>query len=59
LFTGAGIGIDALGAGGIGTSIGVALSAADQFLLDRLIKGWKPNQFIEDELRGFVSRKSS
>jgi hypothetical protein len=57
LFTGAGIGIDALGAGGVGTTIGIALSAADQFLLDRLIKGWKPNQFIEDELRGFVSRK--
>ncbi len=55
LFTLAGIGIDALGAGGLGTAFGVAISAADALILDNLIKGWKPNQFIEGPLKKFVS----
>lgn len=54
IFTGAGLGIDLLGGGGIGTSIGVTLSALDYFVVDKLIKGWKPNQFIHGELETFV-----
>ena len=46
-FTGAGILLDVAGTGGVGTAIGVAASAADTFLLDRMIQGWKPNQFVE------------
>jgi hypothetical protein len=30
---------------GLGTATGLALGAADSLYLDRLIKGWKPNQF--------------
>jgi len=56
IFTGAGLGVDALGAGGLGTAVGVALSAVDQFMLDKLVKGWKPSQFIEGSLRRFVGR---
>jgi len=51
LFTAAGI---ALGGTAIGTVVGTALSAADSFLLDKLIKGWKPNQFIEGPLKQFL-----
>ena len=54
LFTGAGLVFDAMGAGGAGTAIGLGLSAADSFILDRIIKGWKPNQFIEGPLQRFV-----
>lgn len=54
LFTGAGLGMDAAGAGGVGTAVGVTLSALDTFFLDRLLKGWKPHQFIEGSLRRFV-----
>lgn len=36
----------------VGASL--ALSAADYFLIDRILKGWKPNQFIEGPLRRFV-----
>ena len=53
-FTGAGFILDALGAGGVGTATGLVLSAADSFILDRIIKGWKPNQFIEGPLQRFV-----
>ena len=53
LFTGGGLAADALGAGGIGTAIGVTISAADTFLLERVVKGWSPNQFVA-ELQTFM-----
>lgn len=37
-----------------GAAVGLALSAADSFLLERLLKGWKPNQFIEGPLKKFL-----
>jgi hypothetical protein len=45
-FAGAGLGLDVLGAGGAGTSAGLALSAFDGFALNRLVKGWRPNAFV-------------
>ncbi len=54
LFSGAGVVLDTLGAGGLGTAAGVTLGAFDTFVLDRLLKGWKPNQFVDDYLRTFV-----
>jgi hypothetical protein len=56
LFTAAGVGADVLGAGGVGTAIGVGLGATDTFVLDKILKGWKPNQFVDNSLRQFVSR---
>jgi hypothetical protein len=50
-FTAAGLGIDLLGAGGLGTAAGAALGAADTFLLDRWLGGWKPNHFIEGDFK--------
>lgn len=35
---------------------GTALSYADTFLLDKLTKGWRPNQFIDKELAPFTSK---
>lgn len=37
--------------GGLGPAAGVALGAADAFLIDKLIKGWKPHQFVEGDLK--------
>jgi len=51
VFTGLGLTVDALGAGGLGTAAGVAISAVDAFLADKLIKGWKPHQFVEGDLK--------
>jgi hypothetical protein len=58
MFAAAGLGIDASGAGGVGTAAGVALSALDTFFLDRLLKGWKPHQFVEGALRKFVDHET-
>lgn len=54
-FTGAGVLLDLAIPTGLGTAAGVALSAGDAFLLDKVVKGWKPNQFVEGPLRRFTS----
>jgi hypothetical protein len=41
-------------AGALNPALGLGVSAADTFLVDRLLKGWKPNQFIEGPLRKFL-----
>ncbi len=57
IFTLGGLGLDALGLGGLGTATGVALNTADAFLVDRILGGWKPNQFVEGSLMKALSRK--
>lgn len=42
------------GLGFTGPLTGIAASAFDSFILDRLSTGWKPNQFITGKLRPFV-----
>lgn len=54
IMTGAGLALDAVAGAPIGTIGGLAFSAADALLLDRFIKGWRPNQFIEGPLRSFL-----
>jgi hypothetical protein len=54
-FTGAGLLLDLAIPTGLGTAAGVALSAGDAFLLDKVAKGWKPNQFVEGPLRKFTT----
>ena len=49
--------IDVLSHGSlVGTAIGTALGAADSFILDKMLKGWRPNQFIDDDLKKFLAR---
>lgn len=48
-----------LGLGALGMPIGVILSAADTFLVDGLVRGWRPDQFIESSLIPFVKNKST
>lgn len=57
IFTSAGVIADVFATGGVGTAIGVGLGALDTFYLDKLVSGWKPNQFIEDELKGLLAAK--
>jgi hypothetical protein len=56
LFTGAGLAIDASGAGGVGTAIGVGLSATDAFLVDKIIGGWKPSHFVNEHFVNFFDK---
>lgn len=51
---GIGLTLDALFAGGAATVATLGLGAADTFLLDRFLKGWRPNHFVDDELESFV-----
>lgn len=51
VFTGLGLAADALGASGVGTAAGAWLGAIDTFLVDKLIHGWRPHQFVENTLR--------
>jgi hypothetical protein len=55
VFTAIGLGIDAMGAGGLGTLAGTAIGAFDTFVLDKIINGWKPHHFVEDELKRVIN----
>lgn len=57
IFTGLGLAADALvPTGGLGTAAGVAVGAVDTFIADKILKGWKPNQFVEGDLRPLIKR---
>jgi len=58
IFTGTGIAADIVVTGGIGTTSGIALGAFDTFCLDKLISGWKPNQFIEGEVKELIEKST-
>lgn len=53
-FTGTGMLIDLAVPTGLGTALGLSIGAGDAFILDRLIKGWKPNQFVDGPLTTFI-----
>jgi hypothetical protein len=54
VFNGIGVIVDILGGGGLGTTASLATSAFDSFIFDKLAKGWKPNQFIQNDLERFL-----
>lgn len=58
VFTGAGVVGELLLAPGIGTVAGLSLSLLDEFFLDKLVKGWKPNQFVEEYLFGLIKEEA-
>lgn len=46
-----------LGAGAADPTGGIASGAADTFLIDKLLKGWRPNHFVDDRLKSFLTRR--
>jgi hypothetical protein len=40
--------------GDLGATLGLVLGMADLLLLERFLEGWRPNQFVENELDPFV-----
>jgi hypothetical protein len=54
LFNAAQIAAGAAIAGPPGIVAGVALAAADTYLLDRLLAGWRPHQFVRGPLEKFL-----
>lgn len=58
VFTGLGLAADAVATGGLGTATGLALGALDTFYIDKLITGWKPSQFIDEELKTLIDENT-
>ncbi len=56
IFQGIDIAIDTLTASPLGTIAMTGVSAFDSFYLDKIIKGWRPNQFIEKSLKPLVKK---
>jgi hypothetical protein len=54
VFTGLGFVADVIATGGLGTAVGAAIGALDTFYVDKLIAGWKPNQFIEEDVKKLI-----
>jgi hypothetical protein len=52
--TGIGIAADLIWPSGAGTVLGIGVGAGDSLVLDRISKGWRPNQFVEGPLQKFV-----
>ena len=53
-FAGLGVAADLALPTGAGILAGLGLGAGDAFLLDKHLRGWKPHQFIQDKIGGFV-----
>jgi hypothetical protein len=56
LMVGAGALLDTFVTGGLATAGGLSLGAADTFLIDKFLQGWRPNQFVENGLEKFVEK---
>jgi hypothetical protein len=54
ILTGLGVAIDSFIPSNIGTITGLTLSALDAFYIDKIISGWKPNHFIENEMKKLI-----
>lgn len=59
VFTAVGLGIDAMGAGGLGTLTGTVIGAFDAFVLDRLVQGWKPHHFVNKDLKNVFKKANT
>lgn len=58
VFSGLGVLADAMFPTGLGTVAGIGAGAADTFIMDKLLKGWRPSQFVEEKLSNFVRVES-
>lgn len=56
IFQGIGLGVDLLGASGLGTVAMAGINVLDSFFLDKILKGWKPNQFIDNKLIPLIKK---
>jgi hypothetical protein len=41
--------------GAVSPGVGLGLSAVDSLFLEKILGGWRPSHFIEDELKPFLS----
>jgi hypothetical protein len=55
--TGLGLAVESLYPTGAAITAAQGVSLFDATMLDKILKGWRPNQFVDDVLAPFVSRK--
>lgn len=58
IFNGLGFMAEVFAPSGIALTSALALSAADTFLLDKLLQGWRPSHFVEGSLDSFVKTEN-
>jgi hypothetical protein len=58
-FLGLGMAADLILPTGVGTASGVALGVFDTFFLDKIAKGWRPNQFVDEHLVPLLKKSDS
>jgi hypothetical protein len=54
--SGLGLGSEIFAPSGIGSAVGLAISAFDAFLLEHLARGWRPNQFVDEQLKKLTNQ---
>jgi len=54
IFTGLGAFAEAFFPTGLGIVGGVGIGAADTFILNKFLEGWRPSQFVEAKLSSFI-----
>ena len=52
----AGVALEALLASGVGYAAGVGLGAVDAMWTDKVLKGWRPSQFINGPVKSFIDK---
>lgn len=58
-FTGAGVAADLALTGGVGTIAGVSLGLFDHLLVQKVVRGWRPNVFVRNSKRLLKRRADS
>jgi hypothetical protein len=58
LFAGLGYAATTFGTVEVGIGASIALGALDYLFLDRIIAGWKPNQFIDNDVKRLISNNT-
>ena len=59
IFTGAGLAAESVGGAAAGGLTAACLGAIDTLLVDRLVQGWNPHQFVKGRLERFVKKDGS
>lgn len=56
--SGAGLAAEVIAPSGLGAAAGLSVGALDALVLDRYLKGWRPNQFVNDLRESIVDKNS-
>jgi hypothetical protein len=58
VMAGAGLIAEAAMPSGYGLAVSLGIGATDSLLIDKIARGWRPNQFIDEQLQPFLAKTS-